>query len=493
MKSFIAVRTICVLAVFCLANAIALAAQDFTTLLSFDGTNGSSPIGSLLQGANGNFYGTASGSIVEITPWGQVRTLYTFCAQPLCTDGAGPVTTLFQSTDGNLYGTTQEGGTSALGNDSYCKLYGCGTVFRLTPSGGLTSLYSFCSQPNCADGMYPSSGLVQGVDGSLYGTTSEGGANRAANGQYNAGGTIFKITPGGQLTTIYNFCSQVQSWMCLDGEAPEGLVQAANGRFYGVTSTGGTNGYGSFYEVTRAGNQKVLYSFAATGSIQQFPNAIILGVDGNFYGTTYAGGARHSGSVFRLTPTGGFKTLYSFCTVDRACSDGYAPVSPPVQGTDGNLYGTTRQGGTFNDAGTFYQLTLQGKLTSLYNFCSQASCADGTSPWAAPLQATNGRFYGNTLAGGSSNLGTVFSLSVGLGPFVEGSPGFARVGGTVNILGNNLTGTTSVSFNGTAAAFTIVSASRIKATVPAGATTGIIQVTTPARTLSSNVAFQVMP
>lgn len=110
-----------ILAVFLLASTVTLPAQVFTTLLSFDGTNGSTPVGPLIQGANGHFYGTASGKIVEITPWGQVRTLYTFCAQPSCTDGAAPDTSLFQSTDGNLYGTTQEGGTSSLGTDSWSR------------------------------------------------------------------------------------------------------------------------------------------------------------------------------------------------------------------------------------------------------------------------------------------------------------------------------------------------------------------------------------
>lgn len=199
--------------------------------------------------------------------------------------------------------------------------------------------------------------------------------------------------------------------------------------------------------------------------------------------------------------------LYSFCSLSQ-CADGETPVAGLVQGTDGNFYGTTYFGGNNNftcnasSCGTLFQITPAGEFTLLYSFCSQSGCADGWAPSSAVMQATNGTFYGTIFAGGVSangcfgvysGCGTVFSLSMGLGPFVQANPGFGRVGNEVGILGNNLSGTTSVTFNGTPATFTVVSSTFIKAQVPTGATTGTIQAAMPSGTLSSNSAFHVIP
>src|ERR1035438_6417117 len=171
-------------------------------------------------------------------------------------------------------------------------------------------------------------------------------------------------------------------------------------------------------------------------------------------------------------------TLYNFCSQSE-CTDGSGPLAGLVQAANGNLYGTPESGG-LNCApygcGTGFKVTQSGTLTTLYSFCAQSGCADGEYPDAGLVRATNGTFYATTELGGVNNGGTVFSLSVGLAPFVETLPTSGEVGAAVKILGNKLTGSTSVSFNGTAAAFTVVSASEITTNVPVGATTGRVQV-----------------
>jgi len=198
--------------------------------------------------------------------------------------------------------------------------------------------------------------------------------------------------------------------------------------------------------------------------------------------------------------TGKFTTLYSFCA-QANCTDGAlggnpsAVQAPLIQATDGNLYGTTNFGGNTtsgvntNGYGTIYEITPSGSFTTLYTFCTLSGCSDSASPVGGLIQDTNGTFYGTTSGGESSSYGTVFSLSEDLGPFVKTQPAYAAVGKAVTILGTGLTGTTSVTFNGTAATFTVVSSSEITTTVPTGATPGYVSVTTPSGTLTSNVPF----
>jgi uncharacterized repeat protein (TIGR03803 family) len=248
-------------------------------------------------------------------------------------------------------------------------------VFELKLDGTLTSLYVFCvtGYPTCPDGEYPVGQLVQAADGTFYGLTNQGGTGHF--------GTVFKMTPSGQLTTIHTFEGT-------DGGFPEGIMQASNGAFYGSTEFDGAYGYG--------------------------------------------------GTLFLL-----------------------------------------------NSAG----------FTTLYNFCSQTNCPDGAGP-SVLTQGTDGIFYGTTEVGGNLNYcfggcGTLFSLNDGLHAFVEADPDFGKVGRKVILLGTNLTGTSGVSFHGTPATFQIVSKSEVITTVPAGATTGKITVTTPRGTLTSNVKFRV--
>jgi uncharacterized repeat protein (TIGR03803 family) len=140
-----------------------------------------------------------------------------------------------------------------------------------------------------------------------------------------------------------------------------------------------------------------------------------------------------------------------------------------------------------------FQITTDGTLTTLHSFCSHTSCPDGSEPIAGLVQDTNGAFYGTTVSGGANGDGEVFALSMGLGPFVETEPAFGKAGATVRVLGTGLEGSTSVTFNGTPATFKVVSSSLISTTVPAGATTGPVQVVTPSGTLTSNVNFRVEP
>jgi uncharacterized repeat protein (TIGR03803 family) len=367
----------------------------------------------------------------------------------------------------------------------------------------LTTLHSFCSQGGqCLDGTDPNGRLIQAANGKFYGTTSGGGAGHCAS-VYDFG-TVFTITPSGTLTTLYNFCSQISKEICTDGDSPDaGLVQGTNGNFYGTTAQGGANGSnaGTVFSITASGTLTTLYSFCSQTNCTDgsSPQAgLVQGSDGNFYGTTFAGGANSDcsiggcGTIFKITPSGTLTTLYSFCA-QSGCTDGFYPQAGLIQGTDGNFYGTTTQGGANGKNGTIFEITPSGTLATLYSFCSQTNCTDGQNPQAALFQDTNGTFYGTTYASGANGYGTVFNLSVDLAPFVVTNPTFGKVGKAVKILGTNLTGATSVTFNGTAATFTVVSASEITTTVPTGATTGKVKVIAPGGTLLSNVPFRVRP
>jgi uncharacterized repeat protein (TIGR03803 family) len=495
-------RTACIVLLFC-AMAVSSSAQNFTTIADFDLTDGSGPtFGYLVQGFNGSLYGTTfagaptsfcgqdvggCGAIFGITPAGSLATVYAFCSQPNCTDGDAPFSGVVQASDGNLYGITYFGGAN-------CPPYGCGTVFKVTPGGTLTTLYSFCSQRDCADGDSPRGQMVEAADGSFYGTTFYGGANQEC---YLGCGTVFRVTSEGVFTRIHSFCSLPG---CADGNWPtSGLIQGRDGSIYGATDYSG--GYalgGAVFKITPGGTFTTLHTFCSqSGCVDgaaPFYAALVQTPDGDLYGTTEFGGTEDYGTIFKITAQGDFETLYSFNKAD----DGAYPVAGLIQATDGNLYGTTSAGGNdecagFQDGcGTVFKMTQSGTVTILHKFDG----IDGDSPYAGLVQATDGNLYGTTETGLSqagSLYGTVFSLSMGLGPFVETLPIYGATGGNVVILGNNLTGSTAVSFNGTAALFTVVSDTEITATVPSGATTGFVTVATATGTLKSNKPFQIIP
>ncbi len=455
------------------ATEVALPAPTFTTLANFDGSNGSNPYAAFVQGFDGNLYGTTysggannSGTVFKSTPAGKLITLYSFCAQSGCTDGIHPSGGLVQASNGDFYGTTLAGGAN-----------GYGSVFKITLTGTLSTLHSF----DDSDGVSPGSGLILATNGNFYGTTQYGGPTGY--------GTVFKMTPSGTLTTLYSFCAQL---FCADGFQPyAGLVQATDGNLYGTTLYGGGHdnfgycydyGCGTAFRITPSGALTTLYRFCAQTNCSDgalLSGGLVQATDGNFYGTTAIGGATGNGTVFKITPSRTLTTLYSFCT-QVPCSGASDPVGGLVQATDGNFYGTTYYGGVDNP-GTIFEMTPEGSLTTL----------DSIAEGATMMQDTGGAFYGTTTWGGTDNDGTVFTLSVGLAPFVETQPASGKVGTIVRILGTSLTGATSVTFNGTTAAFTVVSPSLITTTVPAGATTGEVKVIKPHGTVSSNAPFRV--
>jgi uncharacterized repeat protein (TIGR03803 family) len=463
-------------------------AQTFQTLAEFNGRNGIAPeSATLVQGVDGNLYGTAAfggnkscgypsgcGTIFAVTSAGALNILYTFCSQSNCIDGAYPFSSLVLATDGNFYGTTFGGGSDSACIDG--SFVGCGTVFKITRNGVLTTLHSFKS----AEGSFPVGGVIQGTDGNLYGTTRTGGALCNSGGC----GTVFRITAAGQFTTLHIFDGT-------DGDSPyASLIQATDGSLYGTTYSGGANNYGTVFKMTPTGVFTLLHSFdSIDGANPVAP--LIQAMDGKFYGTTQLGGTSSQGTAFRISADGSFSLLYNFNTID-----GDQPFDPLVQATDGNFYVTTVADGQ-SACGTVLEIVPGKPVTILHTF--QGTDGDGCAPYEGLFQATNGILYGATSAGGSSlslcpaGCGTIFSETTGLRPFVITVPTAAKVGGKAMILGTNLTGTTSVTFNGTAATFKVVSATEMTTTIPAGATTGTVQVGTPGGTLSSNVPFRVLP
>jgi uncharacterized repeat protein (TIGR03803 family) len=461
-------KTACAAALLCVATPKASPAQTFTTLVNFNYTNGVNPyFMSLVQGTDGNLYGTTEGggangegTVFKVTPTGTLTTLYSFCAKTNCTDGSVPFGGLVLGTDGNFYGTTSEGGISAdpCGGD-------CGTVFKITPAGKLTTLHSFDSTDGYSTPFGP---LVQATNGNFYGTTQSG--------------TVYSITSGGTFTTVLP-----------GGAGGYALIQATNGNFYGA---GGGGPDGAVFSITSGGTLTTLHSFDGTDGSYPF-GPLVQASNGNFYGTTSQGGPNDScnsqppifigcGTVFEITPEGTLATLKNFDN-----SDGEYPNGSMIQATNGNFYGTSVYGGAagpcYISCGTIFSITSGGTLTTVHSFDK----TDGENPSGGLFQATNGTFYGTAFQGGANNAGTIFSLSLGLGPFVKTLPTSGAVGVAVIILGTDLTGATSVTFDGTAAKFTVASSSEITTTVPAGATSGKVKVVTPNGTLSSNVSFRV--
>jgi uncharacterized repeat protein (TIGR03803 family) len=470
-------RRTCALLLLCATTATVSKAQTFTTLYNFNGGAGYAPE-SLIQGTDGQLYGTADfggcsslfcGTAFKITPSGTLTLLYVFCTANGCTDGDVPGP-LIEASDGNFYGGTQSGGS----NNPYA-----GIIFKLTSAGALTTLYSF-SGP---DGSGPEGVMVQATDGSLYGTTVGGGSSSNCNGNC---GTVFRITLAGALTSLHSFDLS-------DGATPFGLIQGTDGNLYGTTITGGTSsacsgGCGTVFKITTAGILTSLHSFI--GADGENPDVhLVQAANGSFYGSTSGGGALGNGTIYKIASSGTLTTLHTFSGVDGA------HPSSLLQAASGNFFGTTGTGGS-NGGGTIFEMTPAGVLTTLYDLCGVSTCTDSNGP-GGMIQDTDGKFYGTTQGGPNQCFngpcGTIFSFSNGLHPFVETQQTSGKVGSTVKILGTNLNSATSVTFNGTAAVFEIVAGSLITATVPTGATTGYVKVTTASGTLVSNQRFRVTP
>ena len=368
--------------------AITAPATTLTTLYSFTGGDDGANPNALFRAANGSFYGTTqnggtnlAGTVFQLAPAGTVIPLYSFTG---ANDGATPFAALTQGPDGNFYGTTYQGG-----------IYDNGTVFRITPSGVLTTLLAF----NMANGDLPYAGLTLGSDANFYGTTYQGGASGR--------GTAVRISTNGALTMLYSFSNGADG-----GHVAAGLLRGSDGNFYGTTYKGGANSNGTVFQITASGTLKSLASFNnANGA---FPLAeLAQDPTGTFYGTTTAGGASNNGAVFRMTPAGLLTTLYSFA----GGSDGSYPAAALLLGSDGNFYGTTAYGGAYGD-GTVFRLAPGGTLTTLVAFDGYA----GANPQAVLTEDADGSLYGTTQNGGASDQGVIFRLSFSGPPQITGQP-----------------------------------------------------------------------
>ncbi len=421
----------------------------FTTLVNFTGSSGtalgSSPRASLVLANDGNFYGTTAtggtggfGTIFRLTPAGALTTLVQFTGTTGTFPGAIPTASLVQGADGHLYGSTTTGGANNIG-----------TVFRVTLGAGFTSLVSFSGTTGSALGSSPKGALVQLADGTLYGTTQTGGANNL--------GTVFSITPEGLLTTLISFTGSTGTLL---GSSPQGeLVEGSDGALYGTTSASGLNNNGTIFKITPQGLFTTLVNLSAAPNLGRLAQGgdgrffgamvggggalgvgtlqaglpgeaparlatlnpvsgttalnaragLLAGPDGNFYGTTAAGGAINLGSVFKLTPAGVLTTLISF-TGNSGANPGSGPQAPLILGADGNYLGTTSTGGT-GGLGTVFRMTPAGVQTTLINFTGTTGANLGSSPQAPLLLASDGNYYGTTTAGGSTGFGTFFRLT----------------------------------------------------------------------------------
>ncbi|HEX4920248.1 MAG TPA: choice-of-anchor tandem repeat GloVer-containing protein, partial [Candidatus Bathyarchaeia archaeon] len=457
------------------------------------------PRGGLTLGTDGNFYGTTQGggtsddgTIFKATPSGIVTVLYSFTGSG---DGYTPYAPPVQGTDGNFYGTTSRGG-----NDTACG-NGCGTVYKITPSGHLTTIYRF----DLTHGFQPHSLMVQGTDGNFYGTTALGGTSGG-----EGAGVVFRITPTGTLTVLHNFCSQPG---CADGQSPTSpLVQGGDGNLYGTAEGGGGNGDGVIYKITPIGKFTVLHNLnRTTDGYNPFAGnaGLVQATDGNFYGANSFGGSHGFGTFFKITSTGIFSVLHNFDG-----STGLNPYVTPFQHTNGLIYGDTQLGGTGDvspcvagtgnaSCGVFYRwnaglkafvslLFYAGKVGNSIEFLGQGftstsavsfngtaaarTVVSGTYLTATvPNGATTG-FVTVTTSGGTLKSNKIFRVIPQITTF---SPTSGLPGASVVITGESFTGATSVTFGGVKGTITSVSYTKITATVPTGAKTGKITVTTP--------------
>lgn len=337
-------------------------------------TDGSNPLGSLMQNTDGNLYGMTSGGgsgssgvFFKITTAGAYTVLHSFVS---ATEGDAPKGGLVRGTDGNLYGMASNGGSNLWG-----------TAFKLTTAGAYTLLVSFNGQ---TIGNAPEESLVKGSDSAYYGTTTSGGL-------YNFG-TIFKIC-GGTTTLLYSFNKNA------DGGVPKGsLILASDGNLYGTTSTGGTNTYGTIFRITPAGNYTVLRHLNSSTDGAYPMGSLVQGSDGNLYGMTSAGGTGQNGTIFKISLTGAFTVLRHLVL----STDGGAPEGNLVQGTDGNFYGMT------NSSARIFQITPTGIFTVLRTLVIGT---DGSNPVGSLVLSSDGNFYGMCSSGGLYLNGTIFRIS----------------------------------------------------------------------------------
>ncbi len=436
-------------------------------------TSAPGPIGSLAQGRDGSLYTVASGfgygvantdgAIFNTSINGNgSRALHLFSGA----DGTEPFSGLTLAMDGNYYGATYGGGSSNFG-----------VLFEISPGGVYTVLHEFTGLD---DGWAPAAVPIQASDGSLYGTTLGGSVSD---------GIVYKYSPStGMFTTIFSFNPDGSQGYQI--EAP--LIQGSDGNLYGTTEFGGTSNCGTVFELSLAGSLLQSYSFPCGTGGQILYGPVVQASDGNFYGTTFYGGnitrggecQGGCGTIFKLSD-GVVSILYNFSGYSN---DGAFPEWGLTEGTDGNLYGSTERGGRYG-LGTLFQISTSGQYKLLYSFPVQV----GAEPSSVLLQHTNGSFYGTLFNNSTYRQGSLYSLDMGLGPFIALVRYTGRIGQPVQILGQGLTGSTAVTVNGVAAtSFKVVSDTYMTAVVPTGVTTGPVVVTTSTGTLTSNHNLRIV-
>jgi uncharacterized repeat protein (TIGR03803 family) len=396
---------------FALAWMVATCAQaggTFTSLVSFDETNGQNPDGALLRASDGNFYGTTEevgavgfGCVYQLTADGAFTNIATFSY----TNGWYAEAPMVQGANGDLYGTT-----------FYSPVVGA--IFKISANGTASNLF----QPGCSlsspvifqgtNGGSPVTPLTPGSDGNFYGVTLYGGVDYVSgpDGETSGLGTVYAFTTNGELITLFEFANPVT-----EGANPASIVQGRDGNFYGTTASGGTtyvtgsrgSGDGTIFKLLTNGTPGNLFiSGAAISNLVSFngftngayPTGLTLGRDGNFYGFTTHGGSNDSGTFFRFNPTNyALTTLYQF----NGGSDGEEPAGPPTLGSDGNFYSTTYMRGATNlnffGYGTIFSITSAGVLTTLYDFDN----TNGANPTCPVTEGQDGSFYGCTYYGGA--------------------------------------------------------------------------------------------
>jgi uncharacterized repeat protein (TIGR03803 family) len=369
-------------------------------------SDGIAPASRLVLGSDGYLYGTTllggangAGSIFRMTITGTLSNLYSF---PAATNSSGEIAydlgpnDLAQGANGNFYGTTRRGGSNFSG-----------TIFMISPSGSFANLHSFAAETTnssghvtSADGVTPTGALAQGNDGNFYGTTQYGGANGT--------GTIFQITTGGAFTSLYSFSKSVASSATTNGTVPNALVLGSDSAFYGTTQKGGLDNAGTFFKFTTTGAFTQIYSFngEAPANNPITPNgALVQGANGNFYGTSAFGGSQGGGSIFEITSTGGATVLHSFPQLNAGAG------AALTLGVDGNFYGTTAAD-ELNGDGTLFRMTPAGDFGA-YSFSAldtNSDNADGANPSAALTEDGAGNLYGTCAAGGTNGSGIIFQI-----------------------------------------------------------------------------------
>jgi uncharacterized repeat protein (TIGR03803 family) len=457
-RTMISIFSISLAAAFILVAQ--LRAQTVSDLVSFsDAAYLGYPALAPAQGRDPMLYGPlaspngAAGAIIDFPKTGGI---YNILLTLNYSDGWEPTGGLTLGTDGNFYGTTVSGGS-----------FQYGVLFKISPQGTYTVLHNFGGG---TDGLGPTGAPIEATDGNFYGTTYD----------YS---TVYRYTRSGVFSTIYTFDQ-------IHGSVAGGIVQGFDGSLYVTAVEGGKSNNGTIVNLSLSGKFLGYYAFPG-GAGGTFPNGpLIKAPDGNYYGTTEQGGifgnSYGSGTVFKMTPSGTVTTLYKFCAHNSLCPDGFYPSSLML-GSDNKLYGVTSMGGS-NFYGTIFNITTKGELTTLYSF----DPAIGENP-VGLMQDTNGRFYGSAFFGGAYGYGAIYSLDMSLPPFVAFVQATGKADQSAQILGQKLTGTTSVTFNGLpATSFKVVSDTYMTAVVPTGATTGSVVVTTPTGVLTSNIKFRII-